>query len=85
METLPVAVATAPVVIRYRIPALASLYEGLAPLAEALVWVTATVHHLPRGFFWNEGGFEYPRRWSPSFVIRGGGRYSADGALGREF
>jgi putative oxidoreductase len=162
MEILPMAVATSPVPTRYRIPALASFYEGLAPLAEALarvtaglclvphgaqklfgafgggglagtaqflgqagyepgwLWavllaltefagglllavglltrpaaaaiflflVTATVHHLPRGFFWNEGGFEYPLLWAVVallFVIRGGGCYSVDGALRREF
>ncbi len=147
---------------RYRIPALRSLYERLAPLAEPLVRVTAglllmphgaqklfgafgggglagtaqfldsagyqpgwlwallialtefvgglllalgfltrpaaaavfiflataVIHHLPSGFFWNKGGFEYPLLWAVvalSFVIRGGGRYSVDAALEREF
>jgi putative oxidoreductase len=162
METEPMAVATTTVANRYRIPALASLYEGLAPLALPLVRVTAglllmphgaqklfgafggcglagtaqflgstgyqpgwlwallialtefagglclalgfltrpaaiaiflflataVLHHLPSGFFWPQGGFEYPLLWAVvalAFAIRGGGRYSVDAALGREF
>lgn len=146
---------------RYRVPALAPLYQGLAPLAEPLVRVTAglllvphgaqklfgafgggglagtaqflgqagyepgwlwallvaltelvgglllavgfltrpaaaaiflflataVVHHLPQGFFWSQGGLEYPLLWAVvalSFAIRGGGRYSVDAALRRE-
>lgn len=39
------------------------------------------------GFFWTESGFEYPLLWgllALSFVLRGGGRYSLDSALGVE-
>jgi putative oxidoreductase len=39
------------------------------------------------GFFWPDGGFEYPLWWSIvafSFVIRGGGPYSLDAWLGKE-
>ena len=44
--------------------------------------------HLPNGFFWTDKGFEYPLLWgivALAFVIRGGGRYSLDALIGREF
>ena len=47
----------------------------------------AVIQHLPAGFFWSDGGFEYPLLWglvALGFVIRGGGRYSVDAAIGRE-
>jgi putative oxidoreductase len=58
----------------------AALVFGL--MAVAVLWV-----HLPIGFFWTEGGFEYPLFWglvALSFVVRGGGRYSVDALIGRE-
>lgn len=58
----------------------AALVFGL--MAVAVIWV-----HLPTGFFWTAGGFEYPLLWGVvalSFVIRGGGRYSLDALIGRE-
>jgi putative oxidoreductase len=60
--------------------AAAALVAGL--MAVALVHV-----HLPKGFFWTEGGYEYPLLWgivALSFVIRGGGRFSLDALIGRE-
>ena len=57
----------------------------------ALVFVlmaVAVVHvHLPLGFFWTDGGFEYPLFWGVvalSYAIRGGGRYSIDRLIGHE-
>jgi putative oxidoreductase len=51
--------------------------------------VVAVVHvHLANGYFWTDGGFEYPLMWgliALSFVFRGGGRYSLDAVIGREF
>ena len=41
-----------------------------AAAAIFLSLVTATVHHLPRGFFWNEGGFEYPLLWAMVALLR---------------
>ena len=49
---------------------------------------TAVSFHWPNGYFWPNGGFEYPLLWpivALSFAIRGGGRYSVDAAVGREF
>ena len=39
----------------------------------------------PAGFFWTDGGYEYPLLWgivALSYVIRGGGRYSVDALIG---
>ena len=53
-----------------------------ALMAVAIIWV-----HLPIGYFWMTGGFEYPLMWglvALAFVFRGGGRYSVDALIGRE-
>jgi putative oxidoreductase len=53
---------------------------------EFLVIVFAV--HLPHGFFSQGGGFEYPLMWCLLFLvvaIRGGGRWSIDRFIGREF
>jgi putative oxidoreductase len=37
--------------------------------------------HLPNGFFWTDGGFEYPLLWglvAIAIFLRGGGRFSLD-------
>jgi putative oxidoreductase len=65
---------------------------GLATRAAAamivgLMAVAVLQVHLPQGFFWTDGGYEYPLLWgllALSFVIRGGGRFSLDAAIGRE-
>ena len=64
---------------------------GLATRASAalivgLLLVAASVH-LPAGFFWTEGGWEYPVLWAAvaaMFVVKGGGRFSLDRLIGRE-
>lgn len=41
-----------------------------------------------KGFFWNQGGFEYPLLWTAAalyFLANGGGRYSLDALIGRAF
>lgn len=41
--------------------------------------------HLSNGFFWNNGGFEYPLLWglvALGFVIAGGGSQSVDQRIG---
>lgn len=44
--------------------------------------------HLANGLFWTRGGIEFPLLWSIlclAFFIRGGGEYSVDRRLGKEF
>lgn len=60
----------------------------LAAIPIIVFMLTATVHHSVNGFMWNDGGFEYPLFWAVSalvFLVRGGGRYSLDRLIGREF
>jgi putative oxidoreductase len=69
-----------------------ALALGLATrLAAGMVTVMMAVAvidvHWTHGFFWTESGFEYPLMWGVlafSFLLRGGGRYSLDSALGAE-
>ena len=60
-----------------------------AALAVTVAMAIATFHvHLGNGFFWNNGGYEYPLFLglvALGFVLRGGGRYSIDARIGREF
>ena len=59
-----------------------------AALALTVFMAGAILTHFPRGFFWTSGGFEYPLMWGVAglfFLIRGGGPYSVDRAIGREF
>lgn len=63
------------------------LTRPAAALATGLMVVALVSVHLNLGFFWTSGGFEYPLMWAIltlAFVIRGGGRYSVDSALGWE-
>ena len=63
------------------------LTRPVAALVFGLMAVATLQVHLSLGFFWTGGGFEYPLFWglaALSFVIRGGGRYSADALIGRE-
>ena len=60
---------------------------SLIKLTDGLMAVSVVQVHLPIGFFWTDGGYEYPLFWAVvalSYVIRGGGRYSADALIGRE-
>ncbi len=50
--------------------------------------IAVLVVHLPRGFFAEAGGFEFPLMWcilALIVAIRGGGAFSIDRAIGREF
>ncbi len=41
-----------------------------------------------KGFFWNQGGFEYPLLWTAAalyYLANGGGAYSLDALIGRAF
>ena len=50
--------------------------------------ITAVTYHWQFGFYWNQRGFEYPLFWAIvvlHFLIHGGGYWSLDRRLGREF
>ncbi len=67
--------------------AIGLLTRPAAALVVGLMTVAIIKVHLPIGFFWTDGGFEYPLLWGVvalSFVVRGGGRYSLDARIGRE-
>lgn len=56
-----------------------------AALAVAVFMAVALSVHLPSGFFWTAGGFEYPLMWgllALAIVLHGGGRYSLDARFG---
>jgi putative oxidoreductase len=53
-----------------------------------LLMVAVVQVHLPNGFFASRGGYEYPLLWAIVMLgatIRGGGPWSVDKVLGREF
>lgn len=57
-----------------------------AAMVAGLLLVALTVH-LPAGFFWTGGGWEYPALWAIvalTFVAKGGGSLSLDRLIGRE-
>ncbi len=54
----------------------------------ALMAYAAFAVHLGNGFFWTDGGFEYPLLWGVvalAIAIRGGGKVSVDHAIGWKF
>ena len=53
-----------------------------------LMAVAVIAVHLPNGFFWTDGGYEYPLLWgliALAIAFKGGAELSLDRALGREF
>ncbi len=67
--------------------ALGLLTRPAAAAVSVLLAVALTVH-LGNGFFWTNGGYEFPLLWlilTLTFVVKGGGAYSLDRALGKEF
>ncbi|SMF40855.1 putative oxidoreductase [Tistlia consotensis] len=58
-----------------------------AAAAVTVFMAVAVFHHWPV-WFWPQGGLEMPLLWglmALSILIRGGGRFSLDAAIGREF
>lgn len=63
------------------------LTRPIAAMVAGFMFVAAFYVHWGAGFFWNNGGFEYPLMWGVialAILIRGGGAYSLDRMLGRE-
>jgi len=60
-----------------------------AALAVAVLMGVAVINvHLPNGFFWMGGGYEYPLMWgllAIAIFLRGGDRYSLDARFGLRF
>ena len=56
--------------------------------APVLVFLLVAIQfHAANGFYWNKLGVEYPLFWAIvvfHFLVRGGGRWSLDRAIGRE-
>ncbi len=68
--------------------ALGLLTRPVAALVAGMMAVATVGVHWGAGFFWTSGGYEYPLFWglvALAYVLRGGGRYSLDALLGREF
>ena len=50
--------------------------------------LVALTFHLPNGLFWTDLGYEYPLMWAilaATFIVKGGGQYSLDRLIGKEF
>ena len=68
--------------------ALGLMTRPVAAACCVLLLVAVLQVHLANGFFWSTGGYEYPLMWAILaliFVIRGGGDYSIDQKIGKEF
>ena len=53
----------------------------------AFLMVAILTYHWENGYNWEARGIEYPLFWAIvvlHFLVRGGGRWSADGLIGRE-
>lgn len=68
--------------------ALGFLTRPAAVAVTILMAVAVVKVHLANGFFWSDGGYEYPLLWgliALALAFRGGGELSVDRAIGREF
>ncbi len=68
--------------------ALGFLTRPVAVGVAILMAVAVFAVHLPNGFFWGQGGYEYPLLWglvALAIAFKGGGEMSLDRAIGREF
>jgi putative oxidoreductase len=65
----------------------AGFLTRLVALPILIFLLTAVTYHWQFGFYWNSRGFEFPLFWSIvvlHFLVRGGGPWSVDAAIGRE-
>ena len=66
----------------------AGLFTRVACVPILIFLLSAVAFHLENGFAWNARGFEYPLFWAVvvfHFLIHGGGRYSVDASMRKEF
>ena len=65
------------------------LFTRVSAGAVAVLMLVAMSVHLPAGFFWSSGGYEYPAMWTIValyFWVKGGGELSLDRlVVGKEF
>lgn len=64
------------------------LFTRASALAITVLLLVAANVHIGAGFFWTDGGWEYPMIWAIvalAFVTKGGGKYSLDNAVGIRF
>lgn len=64
------------------------LFTRVACVPTLIFLLAAIAFHSANGFAWNDGGFEYPLFWAIvvfHFLINGGGPYSVDANMRREF
>jgi putative oxidoreductase len=64
----------------------------LTRIAAATIWIEMAViiglYQWPNGYFWTDKGYEFPLLWlllCTAIFFRGGGRYSVDHLIGKEF
>lgn len=58
----------------------------LAALPILIFLLTAVFYHMKNGFYWDQGGFEYPLMWAAVaflFLVKGGGRASIDSLMAK--
>jgi putative oxidoreductase len=68
--------------------ALGLFTRPVAVMATISTGIAALMVHLPKGFFAASGGVEFPLIWAVAllfFAVHGGGRFSLDRMIGREF
>lgn len=64
------------------------LFTRVSAAAALILLGVAVTVHIPNGLMWTTGGFEYPLMWAIFalyFWVKGGGNYSADRLIGKEF
>jgi putative oxidoreductase len=84
----PLALAVALLEFVGGIMLVAGLLTRVVAVAVAVFMAQAALFHAGNGFLWNNGGYEYPLMWMVAalfFAVKGGGRFSVDRKIGREF
>ncbi len=64
------------------------LLTRVSAAAIAVLLGVAVTFHAAKGFFWTSGGYEYPLLWmvlAVAFWVKGGGAFSVDRLIGKEF